>query len=376
MSFIIRTIIFLASTLGLAGNSLSLTYFLLHERKGLPNHLMIILNSVDFLIEGYGLVYSLTIIGNHSRSSNAGNPWDSSKTGIASNSSNTGKPSNSSKFSENCNSDNPISCANKVFLLFSVTSGYITLNLSVIRWMIVTFPFYTIRKKFFYLSLVIAAFTLSLISFMLDPSLVFVVIATIITLTVMTTVVTLYKLWQHAKEVSSVNHSQSEGAKTVVYIGITFILLNSPLLISFYIQAEGQVETLLVIMMINSTANPLVFIVRKKMLNQFVMRMLDRAKAKVPVVRNKVGLMAVKLDAVKETVTESTVVQSMLTEINDRKIVSSLLNIKKREKNISDDQINGIQETDENKMEDGTEKEKCISVEESEMENTYCFREH
>ena len=367
MSFIIRTIIFLASTLGLAGNSLSLTYFLLHERNGLPNHLMIILNSVDFLIEGYGLGYSLTIIGNHSRNSNAGNLCDSSK---------TGKPSNSSKFSENCNSDNPISCANNVFILFSVTSGYITLNLSVIRWMIVTFPFYTIRKKFFYLSLVIAAVALSLISFMLDPSLVFVVIAIIITLTVMTTVVTLYKLWQHAKEVSSVNQSQSEGAKTVVYIGITFILLNSPLLISFYIQAEGQVETLLVIMMINSAANPLVFIVRKKMLNQFVMRMLDRAKAKVPVLRNKVGLMAVKLDAVKETVTESTVVQSMLTEINDRKTVSSLLNIKRREKNISDDQINGIQETDENKMEDGTEKEKCTSVEESEMEDTYCFREH
>ena len=117
MSFIIRTISLLTSTLGLVGNSLSLTYFLLHERNGLPNHLMIILNSIDFLVEGYGLGYSLAIIGNHSHSSKAGNPCDSS---------NTGNSSDSSKLSENCSSDNPISCANKVFLLFSVTSGYIT----------------------------------------------------------------------------------------------------------------------------------------------------------------------------------------------------------------------------------------------------------
>ena len=336
MSFIIRTISLLTSTLGLVGNSLSLTYFLLHERNGLPNHLMIILNSIDFLVEGYGLGYSLAIIGNHSH-----NPCDSS---------NTGNSSDSSKLSENCNSDNPISCANKVFILFSVTSGYITLNLSVIRLMIVTFPFYTIRKKFFYLSLVIAAVALSLISFMLDPSLVFVVIAIIITLTVMTTVVTLYKLWQHAKEVSSVNQSQSEGAKTVVYIGITFILLNSPLLISFYIQAEGQVETLLVIMMINSAANPLVFIVRKKMLNQFVMRMLDRAKAKVPVVIKEVDEVVVKLDAVKETVMQTTVVQSILTEVNDSKIASSLLNFKKSEENTLNTKINGTENTDNNEI--------------------------
>ena len=216
--------------------------------------------------------------------------------------------------------------------------------------MIVTFPFYTIRKKFFYLSLVIAAVALSLISFMLDPSLVFVVIVIIITLTVMTTVVTLYKLWQHAKEVSSVNHSQSEGAKTVVYIGITFILLNSPLLISFYIQAEGQVETLLVVIIINSAANPLVFIVRKKILKQFVMKILDRAKAKVPVVIKEVDEVVVKLDAVKETVMQTTVVQSILTEVNESKIASSLLNFKKSEENTLNTKINGTENTDSNEI--------------------------
>ena len=241
---------------GIIANTLSFSYFLFYEIRGLPNKTMIMLNFTDlsFCVLFVANV-AIYLIGN----------LETERAVI-------------------------------LFVLYTLgsLSGWITFNMSLLRCILVLKPFYRVRKRVFYTSFLTILISVSLlftylqfsgnVAFLYFGALLFVLISAF--LIIITCTLTVIRLISTRMETES--KSRRRATVTILIVGVIYSVTNAPLVVGAVLQNEDFLNLAGTILFpLSSFLNPLVFILRKRGLKAYV---LDCAKCRCGKRRNHVGI--------------------------------------------------------------------------------------
>ena len=245
----------IASALGIITNIVSLTYFLLYERGGPAHKLMILLNSNDLLLCSASIVLnSLVTVKYSPKGANFESDY--------------GKFYKTSEV---------------VFATLGLTSAWITFNMVLLRYIVITNPFYKIQPRVFYFFhvLFLVLFTIiNVVIFIRIPE--FQVWASVVliwfmancTCVIVISCITLIQLLR-VDHVSN-NQTKKRATVTIIIIGFINFLSTIPLAMGFTI-AFDQIGTIYsVLIPVSSFINPLVYITRKAEMRKFVVKYFRR----------------------------------------------------------------------------------------------------
>ena len=231
---------------GFVINTISLIYFLKYENQGIGSKLMILLNANDLLLCVASILldtYRIQLLLLHHKSEVI------RLTALAS------------------------------FNILGCSSGWITLNMVVVRCIVIYHPFYHINSRALSLSIVIAIpLIASVLLFVLlkysTPTFTYMIPPMAITQGVLIFIisgVTLLRLRKQRNILEEMeDRSRRNATYTILIIGCVYFTTSLIILIAFTTTQDTMIYTYLIAVPMSSFINPLVYVCRKRKLRKFV----------------------------------------------------------------------------------------------------------